>query len=432
MASKVQNQSKGLFEIYGNQPHSADEVVFGRVSNPNRRGFLKGAGLATMASAVGASIPFAEYMPARFLPIALASTSLIKGKDGLVVLNDLPLQAETQPHYLDDPITPSEYHFIRNNGIAPQTTVARKWELRIDGFVDKPSTFSIGELKERFEVVSAALVIECAGNGRAFFRPEAEGGQWTYGAVGCSYWTGVRLADVLQSVGVKSDAIYTAHYSSDTETSGESEPPLSRGIPISKAMNPHTLIAFSQNGKDIHHHNGAPLRLVVPGWPGACSQKWLTRIWIRDQVHDGKKMTGTSYRVPNRRIEPGEEIPIDDFEIIHAMPVKSLITKPAQDSQVGKEEELIRGHAWAGEYRVDEVKLSIDFGNSWFTARLDEPVNPYAWQNFEAKVKFPKPGYYEIWARATDDKGNVQPNEISWNPKGYLNNTIHRVGVYAA
>ena len=423
---------QGLFKLYEAQPEVADELVFGRVGNLNRRGFVKGAGLATMASMVGASIPFAEYMPARFLPIALASSSVIEGKDGLVLLNDLPMQAETLPHYLDEPITRTENHFIRNNGVPPTETDARNWTLQIDGFVDNPATFSIDELKKRFEVVSAALVIECAGNGRAFFRPAADGGQWTYGAVGCSYWTGVRLAYVLEYVGVRSEAVYTAHYSSDTEINGENEPPLSRGIPISKAMDSHTLIAFAQNGTAMHPHNGAPLRLVVPGWPGACSQKWLTRIWIRDREHDGKKMTGISYRVPNRRIAPGEEIPAEDFEIIQSMPVKSLITKPVHSARVGLDAQLVRGHAWAGENRVRKVELSIDFGNSWFEAALDDPINPYAWQNFSLKVNFAKPGYYEIWTRATDERGNVQPDEISWNPKGYLNNSIHRIGIYAS
>lgn len=431
MDKKENTQRKGIFELYSADPDAADRLLFGRVSNPNRRGFLKGAGLATMASMLGAPIPFAEHMPSRFLPIALASADQIEGKDGLVVLNDLPLQAETMPEHLDDLITPTEHHFVRNNGVPPVDIDASNWSLTIDGFVERPTTFSIQELKERFEIVTEALVIECAGNGRAFFDPKADGGQWTFGAVGCSYWTGVRLADVLEFVGVKSDAVYTAHYSSDTEVDGENEPPLSRGIPIAKALNMHTLIAFAQNGQAIHPLNGAPLRLVVPGWPGACSQKWLTRIWIRDQVHDGKKMTGTSYRVPNRPIKPGEELPEEDFVIINSMPIKSIITNPALNNKVRRKRQLVRGHTWAGDGRVTKVSLSIDFGQTWTEAGLDGPVNAYAWQNFSTYVDFPRPGYYELWSRATDDSGRSQPAEISWNPKGYLNNTIHRVAVHA-
>ena len=170
-------------------------------------------------------------------------------------------------------------------------------------------------------MVTEALTIECGGNGRAFFEPPAKGNQWTYGAVACSRWTGVRLADVLKAAGAKPEAVYTAHEGADDHLSGKAgKMAISRGVPIAKAMNPHNLIAFAQNDAPIHPMNGAPLRLVVPGWPGSCSQKWLTRVWLRDVVHDGAKMTGTSYRVPNRRVAPGEKVGKKDFVIIEAMP----------------------------------------------------------------------------------------------------------------
>jgi DMSO/TMAO reductase YedYZ molybdopterin-dependent catalytic subunit len=201
-------------------------------------------------------------------------------------------------------------------------------------------------------------------------------------------------------------------------------------MPIDKAMDEDNLIAFAQNGEALHPMNGAPLRLVVPGWPGSCSQKWLTRIWLRDQIHDGAKMTGTSYRVPSRPVAPGEEVATEDFKIIHAMPVKSLITAPAnrQTHALGGELE-VRGHAWAGDVKISNVALSIDFGATWKNAELDEPVNSHAWQNWRAAVDFPEAGYYEIWARASDSNGVSQPHAISWNPKGYLNNSLHRIAV---
>ena len=125
-------------------------------------------------------------------------------------------------------------------------------------------------------------------------------------------------------------AVYTAHEGADTHPSGEPDVrPISRGVPIAKATDPNTLVAFAQNGRPIHPMNGAPLRLVVPGWPGSCSQKWLTRVRLRDRVHDGAKMTGTSYRVPRRPVAPGERVDETAFVIIEAMPVKSLITHPA-------------------------------------------------------------------------------------------------------
>lgn len=420
-----------LTRLYLQNPDEADRHLFGRQTHPDRRGFLKNAGLAAMGALVGASIPFHRNMPAHFIPVALAAEVVIPGKDGLTVLNDRPMCAETPPHLLDDAITPTGRHFVRNNGLMPEDLDESRWKLAIDGLVDSPLTLSLEDLGSRFEVVTRALALECAGNGRAFFDPKTKGEQWTFGAVACSEWTGVRMSDVLAAAGIQRGAVYTAHYGADTHLSGESAGlPISRGVPINKAMDPHNLLAFAQNGRPIHPMNGGPLRLIVPGWPGSCSQKWLTRIEIRDRVHDGPKMTGTSYRLPNRGIAPGETVEENDLRIIEDMPVKSLITHPATGYSTNARSVEVRGHAWTGEGRVDTVDLSIDFGTTWTRATLDEPVNAYAWQNWRANVAFPREGYYEVWARATDSHGVSQPHAIAWNPGGYLNNAMHRIAVY--
>ncbi len=385
-----------LYELYEKDPDLADRVIFGRVPHKDRRGFLKGAGLATMGAMIGAAIPFNRTMPAGFVPVALAQTpGMVEGKDGITVLNDRPVNAETPAHLLDDEVTPVSRHFIRNNGIPPEDMNPDTWELTVDGLVDTPMKLSIADLKSKFEVVTERLTIECGGNGRASFDPPAKGNQWTYGAVACSEWTGVRFRDVLNAAGVKSNVIYTAHEGADSHLSGEpGKLPLSRGVPIEKAMNPHNLIAFAQNGGPIHPMNGAPLRLVVPGWPGSCSQKWLRRVWLRDQVHDGTKMTGKAYRVPGHPVAPGTKVPKDDFEIIHAMPVKSLITAPRTGAALpaGQRQVQVRGHAWAGDDEVAKVELTIDFGATWIPASLEGPRNPYAWQRFSQQVSFPTTG----------------------------------------
>ena len=163
--------TRSLFALYREDPDKADRLLFGRVTHPDRRGFLKNAGLATMAALVGGTIPFHRTMPAHFIPVALADMPIIRGKDGLVVLNDRPLSAETPAHLLDDAITPTERHFVRNNGIPPQAVDASTWTLTVDGLVATPLTLGIDDLKRRFEVVTRALTLECAGNGRAFFDP---------------------------------------------------------------------------------------------------------------------------------------------------------------------------------------------------------------------------------------------------------------------
>ncbi|GLQ06999.1 sulfite oxidase [Sneathiella chinensis] len=422
---------QSLFEAYEKDPAQADLDFLGRVPYKDRRGFLKGAGLAALGGLLGASIPFHRNFPSGLIPVALADEAgPLAGKDGLTLLNDRPVNAETPPHLLDDAITPTNRHFIRNNGIPPEQVDPDSWKLTIDGLVDTPLELTIADLKSKFEVVTMALTIECGGNGRAFFNPPAKGNQWTYGAVACSNWTGVRLKDVLEAAGVKDEAIYTAHEGADMHLSmAEGKLPISRGMPIEKALTDDILIAFEMNGEALHPMNGAPLRLVVPGWPGSCSQKWLTRIYLRDIVHDGPKMTGTSYRVPNHPVEPGEKVDKKDFDIIERMPVKSLITAPATNASVAEGDIEVRGHAWSGDRAISAVDISIDFGATWQKAELDAPVNSGAWQNWRAAVKLPVKGYYEIWARATDDQGEAQPHAINWNPKGYLNNSMHRVAV---
>ncbi len=415
-----------------NEAAPAEEKSVG-VVHSGRRNFLKNTGLATMAAMVGASIPFHRNMPAGLVPVAFAQDGdVLAGKDGLTLLNDRPVNAETPAELLDDAVTPTSRHFIRNNGIPPENVDPESWTLTIDGFVDNKLELSIADLREQFEVVTLQLTLECGGNGRSAFDPPAKGNQWTYGAVACSEWTGVRLKDVLEKAGVQSNVVYTAHYGADGHLSGNPDKlPISRGLPIDKAMTDNILIAFEMNGEALHPMNGAPLRLVVPGWPASTAQKWLTRIELRDQVHDGPKMTGTSYRVPAYPVAPGQDVPEEDFVIIERMPVKSLVTFPANGSDIGLETD-VRGHAWSGDRSISRLDISIDFGTTWQEVELDDPVNDGAWQNWRTKVKFPQAGYYEIWARATDSEGDMQPFAIAWNPKGYLNNTMHRVGVRAS
>lgn len=428
-------RERGLCELYAEDPERADHLVFGRRAGADRRGFLKGAGLAALGAVVGAALPFHRNYPAGLIPAALAETTedfKIQGKSGLTLLNDRPLNAETPAHLLDDDVTPVERHFIRNNGIPPENTGAEDWTLKVDGEVSTPLELSIEDLQSRFEVVSLKLQLECGGNGRASFNPPAKGNQWTVGAIANSEWTGVRYADVLKAAGVKDSAVYTGHIGADTHLSGDPEKlPISRGVPLAKAMDPHNLIAFQMNGGPIHPMNGAPLRVVVPGWPGSCSQKWLRRIWVRDQVHDGPKMTGTSYRVPSYPVAPGEKVDKKDFVIIESMPVKSLITFPETGVELsgGAQSLEIRGHAWAGDRAVRQVQVSHDFGATWTEAELSPVPNPYAWQRWRAQIELPQAGYYEVWARATDDQGAMQPFAIAWNPKGYLNNSLHRIAL---
>lgn len=407
--------------------------------NYSRRSFMKASGIVALQSAIGANIVYAHLMPTGLVPIGLSQEVSPNGLPGkhpdLIILGDRPINAETPVHLLKDDITPSDLMFVRNNGIQPERSEinASTWRLTIDGeSAARSVSFTINELKDQFEKVSLRLTLECGGNGRSEFNPPASGNQWTYGAVACTQWEGVRLKDILNHVGIKNDAVYIGYHGADRHLSGDpTKEPISRGVPISKAMEPETLIAWSMNGQDIPLLNGYPLRLVVGGWPASCSGKWLERISIRNKVHDGAKMGGDAYRVPCEPVSPGTSVPDDQMCIIESMPVKSIINDPKTGAMLPLNKELnIIGHAWAGDLKVDAVQYSIDFGATWHNAQLSEPANRLAWQRFEASIKFPQKGYYEIWAKATDDRGTSQPMVLpGWNPKGYLNNACHRIAV---
>ncbi len=401
-----------------------------------RRGFLNG-GLWAAATTLGAHIPYLRYMPAGMIPAARAQnkpTVLPEGKD-LIVLNERPLGAEARPYNLDSPVTATRYHYVRNNGY-PSAMAERRdstgYRLVIDGEVERRLELSLNDLKNDFPTYSWNLQLECGGNGRAGFKPSPSGMQWTVGAVACARWTGVSLADVLNAAGVRPTAIYTAHHSDDVHLSGNPDlETISRGIPISKALDPYNLLAWEMNGEPLPPVHGFPLRLIVPGWPGSASAKWLRRISLRDRIHDGRGMTGYSYRINRNPVRPGTDVPEEEMEIIQSMPVRSIITRPASGAQVPLGRSLgIRGHAWAGDFEVIRVDLSHDFGQTWHAARLEAPTNRYAWQHWEIELRLPTTGYYEIWARATDTNGRSQPPVVpGWNPRGYLNNSVHRVAL---
>ncbi|WP_166959360.1 sulfite oxidase [Yeosuana marina] len=401
-----------------------------------RRLFVKKATLSSFATLIGTEIVFGSNILDGYMPLALQDPDpfkmFSKNKE-MIVLNDKPWNIEAQAHLLDDKITPNSCMFIRNNGLVPENIDVKNWVLKIDGeSVAKEKTYTLSDLKSKFKHHTYQLTIECGGNGRSEFNPPAKGNQWTVGAVHCASWTGVRLKDVLEDVGIKNNAVYIGYHATDIHLSRDpKKEPISRGCPMSKALQDETLIAFQMNGKDIPFVHGYPLRLVAGGWPASVSGKWINRISVRNKVHDGTKMTGDAYRVPCKPVAPGEKVKDEDMCIIESMPVKSLITYPKSGATIKKGKVLnIRGHAWAGELEVAKMEYSIDYGATWKVCTIEKPINRLAWQHFSASVDFPQTGYYEVWAKATDTNGIAQPMLLpGWNPKGYLNNACHRIAV---
>ena len=404
----------------------------------DRRNFIKKSTLATFSTIIGADIVFGNKLKAGVTPLFLQDNdpqTLFGKHKEMTTLNDRPWNIEAKAHLLDDAITPEDRMFIRNNGMIPKDIDVGNWTLTIEGeSAESTKTYTLQELKTKFKAYTYQLTLECGGNGRSEFNPPAKGNQWTIGAVSCAKWTGLRLKDLLADVGVKSDAVYVGYYGKDTHLSGDaSKVVISRGVPMAKAMQDETLIAYQMNGQDIPLAHGYPLRLIAGGFPASASGKWIDKLTIRDIVHDGPKMTGTAYRVPCETVAPGTEVPEDKMCIIESMPVKSLVTYPKSGALVKTGDSFeVRGQAWAGELNVQEMHVSIDFGATWQKASLSRPVNRLAWQQWTARVTPPKKGYYEIWARATDSEGTAQPMVVpGWNPKGYLNNACHRIAIKA-
>jgi sulfite oxidase len=436
---RIGRVERSVQELYRDDPERADAVAFGR------RGALKGAALAAMGAAVGGTIPFAHRMPDGTMPALFARPAAAQGsgppvlrmdgKAALILLQERPLVAETPEHLLDEAVTSYANHFIRNNGQVPEPLAGdpRAWRITVDGEVNAPLTLTLGELEGRFPVVTRQLQMECGGNGRSFFAPQTRGNQWGNGAISNAEWTGVRLRDVLQAAGVKPSAVFTGHFGADPHLSGDTNrPSTARGMRLAKAMDEDTLIAFRMNGQPIPHIHGAPVRLVVPGWPGSLSQKWLTRIWVRDRVHDGAGMGGTSYRVPQRPIVPGSNNNGADFVDMESMPVRSILSSQAHGTRLpaGTRSLDLRGAAWAGDLSVRAVHVSVDFGATWTEMQVAAPANRHAWQRWTGRVSLPSDGYYEIWYRATDSEGRMQPHAAAnWNPQGYGANPVSRAAI---
>jgi DMSO/TMAO reductase YedYZ molybdopterin-dependent catalytic subunit len=429
---------RSIQELYRDDPDRADALAFGR------RGALKGTALAAMGGMLGAAIPFAGRMPEGTLPALFARPAAAQGaapqvlrmdgKAPLILQGERPLNAETPEHLLDEPVTSYANFFIRNNGGIPDPVAdPRAWKIRIDGEVNTPLELTLGDLESRFPVVTRQLQMECGGNGRSFFAPQTRGNQWGNGAVSNAEWTGVRLRDVLQAAGLKDTARFTGHFGADPHLSGDpNRAAISRGMRIAKALDEDTLIVFRMNGQPIPQVHGAPVRLLVPGWPGSLSQKWFTRITLLAEPHRGQGMGGTSYRVPVRPIVPGSNNNGADFTDMESMPVRSILSSHAHGTRLaaGTRSLDLRGAAWAGDLSVRAVHASVDFGATWTEMQVAAPANRHAWQRWTGRVTLPSDGYYEIWYRATDSEGRMQPHAAAnWNPQGYGSNPISRAAI---
>jgi sulfite oxidase len=378
-----------------------------------RRDFLIGAGQVTASMALAPMLPESAF-----------AQTVIKGKERLIVRSIRPEDLETPVSLLNTWITPTDLFYVRHHLYAAKVDV-NEWKLTIGGEVQNPITLTLDELK-RAPKHAITVTLECAGNGRAFFDPPVAGIQWERGAVGTARFAGARLADVLKRAGVKTTGQYVAMNGADKPIG--KMPDFIRNVPIKKALDPDTILAYEMNGEALPILHGFPLRAVIPGWEGAYSVKWLTDIQVIEKEYDGF-FVKTAYRFPNRPVAPGEAVAPQDMVPLTGLVVKSFINSPLDGATVAPGKIRMSGFAWAGEPNIARVDVSMDNGSSWLPAKLGKEREGYAWQSFEYEFDIARPGSYLLMSRATDDKGNVQPVAPQWNPSGYLWNVIDKVRI---
>jgi sulfane dehydrogenase subunit SoxC len=333
----------------------------------------------------------------------------------------LPLEA------LAYDVTPAGLHYLLIHYDIPEVDPG-SWRLGVGGRVGSELSLSLDELQSR-PTVTQAVTLECAGNGRAQLSPRPLSQPWLLEAVGTAEWTGTPLRGVLEDAGLDEGATEVAFRALDRGVEGGEEQQYERSLPLADALRDEVLLAYAMNGQPLPPQHGFPLRLVVPGWYGMTSVKWLERITVLDKPFEGYQQA-RGYRMRQGPDEQGEPV--------SRMLPRSLMVPPGIPDFATRERTLqpgpctVRGRAWSGFGPIERVEVSADGGASWSSARLGAQASQWAWCSWHWDWEPSEPGVYELACRATDAAGNVQPLEPAWNLGGYANNEVHRVRVVVA
>ena len=343
-------------------------------------------------------------------------------REEMLQMNGYPANAETPLELLTDYLTPNHLFFVRSHWV-PHPPNVQSWNLRVDGEVNEPRSWTLAELR-RLPAVEATCVLQCAGNGRALHAPTVPGVQWRFGAVGNARWRGVRVRDVLERSGVRSAARHLHTFGSD-DPPGK-VPPFHRSLEMEKVM-ADGILAFEMNGSALPTAHGAPIRLVVPGWAGDHWMKWLTRLSPQTEPQKGFYME-TAYRYPIKPGPAGVAMKPEEMTPVTELFVKSNITAAPKRARAGTTS-VIRGFAFSGAPDVARVELSDDDGATWREATLDPRHDPFAWRLWSWRWTPRRTGHTRLLVRATDSRGAQQPRDATWNQSGYLYNGWHSVDI---
>jgi len=337
---------------------------------------------------------------------------------GLIVREHDPLNLESPFNALDGIITPNSQFFVRSHFSIPNIDVPG-WQLSCGGHVARDIVISYEELV-KLPSRTLTSTMECAGNGRVFLTPKADGVQWERGGIGTAEWTGVSLSVLLEKAGLKAGALEVVLSGADE---GELiEPPktpgrirFSRSLPLSKALSDEVILAFLMNGEPLGSQHGFPVRAIVPGWYGMASVKWLEQIEVVDQPFQGYWQTAEYSQWKRLAGEP-VSAPVAEMQ------TKSQIARPGRNERITPGTRYrIFGAAWSGEANIAQVDVSTDGGKRWSAAHLLGEQLPFTWRLWEFEWQVPsKPGRYELMSRATDDSGTIQPSKHSPDHNAYM------------
>jgi DMSO/TMAO reductase YedYZ molybdopterin-dependent catalytic subunit len=354
----------------------------------------------------------------------------------LIQLTDQPVQLETPRHHFLGPFTPNAAFYVRwHLDRIPNAVSLSTWRLAVEGNVERPLTLSLDDLMKRFQPVSMVAVNQCSGNSRSRFQPRVPGGQWGNGSMGNALWTGVGLRELLDAAGVRDGALEVQFEGLDRGRGpeGMGSQRYRKSVPLDHPLMSEMgeiVLAYAMNGEPLPMLNGFPLRLVVPGYFATYWVKALT--WIRVlSERDANFWMERAYRVPDtpRGHTTPEDVKAGRVRTvpIGRMPVRSFLVTPDGSSKIPLGMEVTaRGVAFSGYGRVVKVEISDDDGARWREAKLGEDLGAYSFRTWEAIWRPNRTGRHVLAVRATDEKGNVQPDEPVWNPGGYLWNRIER------
>ncbi len=343
----------------------------------------------------------------------------------MVVHTVEPYNAEPAPQVLAaEHLTPVEAFYSRNHGAVPAID-REDWRLQVQGLVDSPLEVGLAELQDRFEQRTLEATLQCAGNrrtGLSAVRP-VPGEPWRSCATSTATWTGARLGDVLRTAGLQNG---TGHVElSAPDLSADADPPqtYASSIPVAKALADEVLLAWAMNGQDLPAVHGAPVRVVVPGYIGARSVKWVQRVTARRDPSSGY-FQATAYRLlpAGGTPAPGAGVPLGPVAL------NADVLVPADGSTVPAGPTEVSGYAYAGDNRgVVRVDVSLDHGRTWVQAELDDRAGPWTWRLWRTRLQLPA-GRSQISVRAWDTTAATQPErpEQLWNPQGYVNNSWGR------